>query len=86
MPFIDANGARFNYRLDGPADASVVVFSNSLGTHLAMWDRQIPALSAKVSRPAIRYAWARTLNCHGGAVHHRRLGAGRGRFARRTEN
>jgi 3-oxoadipate enol-lactonase len=45
MPFIDANGARFNYRLDGPADASVVVFSNSLGTNLAMWDRQIPALA-----------------------------------------
>jgi 3-oxoadipate enol-lactonase len=47
MPFIDAKGARFNYRLDGPANAAVVVFSNSLGTNLAMWDRQIPALTQK---------------------------------------
>lgn len=45
MPFIEVNGNRFNYRLDGPANAPVVVFSNSLGTNLSMWDRQIPALT-----------------------------------------
>jgi 3-oxoadipate enol-lactonase len=45
MPLIEANRTRFNYRLDGPANGPVVVFSNSLGTNLAMWDRQIPALA-----------------------------------------
>ncbi len=47
MPLIDANGAKFNYQLDGPANAPVVVFSNSLGTTLSMWDLQVPALSQK---------------------------------------
>jgi 3-oxoadipate enol-lactonase len=31
-------------RLDGSVDAPVVVLSNSLGTTLAMWDPQVPAL------------------------------------------
>jgi 3-oxoadipate enol-lactonase len=48
MPAIDANGTKFNYHLDGPANAPVVVFSNSLGTTLSMWDSQIPALSRKL--------------------------------------
>ncbi len=47
MAHTNANGARFHYRLDGPADAPVVVLSNSLGTNLAMWDAQIPALAQK---------------------------------------
>jgi 3-oxoadipate enol-lactonase len=33
------------YTLDGPEDAPVVVFSNSLGTTGAMWDAQATALS-----------------------------------------
>jgi 3-oxoadipate enol-lactonase len=41
------NGAHFHYRLDGAADAPVVVFCNSLGTNLAMWDAQVPALAGK---------------------------------------
>ena len=45
MTFIEANGTRFNYQLDGPATAPVVMLSNSLGTNLSMWDRQIPALA-----------------------------------------
>ena len=44
MPFAESNGARLNYRLDGPADAPALVLSNSLGTNLSMWDPQIPAL------------------------------------------
>ncbi len=36
--------AEVHHRLDGPEDAPVVVFSNSLGTTLEMWDRQLPAL------------------------------------------
>src|SRR3712207_9562640 len=31
--------------LEGPEDAPVLVLSNSLGTTLAMWDEQAPALS-----------------------------------------
>jgi 3-oxoadipate enol-lactonase len=34
-----------NYQIDGPADAPVLVMSNSLGTSLGMWDVQIPELS-----------------------------------------
>ena len=45
MPFAESNGARLNYRFDGPADAPVLVLSNSLGTNLSMWDPQIPALA-----------------------------------------
>jgi 3-oxoadipate enol-lactonase len=41
------NGASFHYQLDGPANAPVLVLSNSLGTNLAMWDAQIPALTQK---------------------------------------
>ncbi len=47
MPFIDANATTFHYQVDGPAGGPVLVFSNSLGTNLAMWDSQIPALSQK---------------------------------------
>jgi 3-oxoadipate enol-lactonase len=48
MTYANVNGTRFHYRLDGAADAPVVVLSNSLGTNLAMWDAQIPALAQKV--------------------------------------
>jgi 3-oxoadipate enol-lactonase len=48
MPFAESNGARLNYRFDGPADAPVLVLSNSLGTNLSMWDPQIPALAAQL--------------------------------------
>nr|WP_207956615.1 3-oxoadipate enol-lactonase [Pseudomonas fluorescens] len=34
-----------NYCFDGPQDAPVLVLSNSLGTHLHMWDEQVPAFS-----------------------------------------
>ncbi|MBP3980135.1 3-oxoadipate enol-lactonase [Acidovorax sp. JG5] len=37
---IDTPGGRFRVRLDGRADAPVLVFSNSLGTTLEMWDTQ----------------------------------------------
>jgi 3-oxoadipate enol-lactonase len=33
------------FRIDGPADAPVLVLSNSIGSTSAMWDPQIPALS-----------------------------------------
>jgi 3-oxoadipate enol-lactonase len=34
-------GEPFNTRFDGPADAPVLMLSNSLGTNLSMWDPQI---------------------------------------------
>ena len=46
MPHVDVHGLQLNYRIDGRDDAPVVLFSNSLGTDLAMWDAQIPALAA----------------------------------------
>jgi 3-oxoadipate enol-lactonase len=44
VPFIEANGVRIRYRLEGKPGASVIVFSNSLGTNLSMWDPQVSAL------------------------------------------
>jgi 3-oxoadipate enol-lactonase len=41
---INANGIDINYRLDGPEDAPVLVFSNSLATSFAMWNDQVERL------------------------------------------
>lgn len=45
MPSVKLADCELNYRLDGPADAPVLVLSNSLGTQLAMWDAQLPAFT-----------------------------------------
>ena len=42
MPPIDVHAL-----VEGPADAPVVVLSNSLGATLAMWDPQVPALTER---------------------------------------
>jgi len=47
MPMIESEGARIHYRFDGNEDGPVVIFSNSLGTNLSMWDAQLPALAAR---------------------------------------
>jgi 3-oxoadipate enol-lactonase len=47
MTYTEINGARFHYWLDGPADAPVVVLSNSLGTNFAMWDAEVRALAQR---------------------------------------
>ncbi len=39
-----ANGITINYELDGPEDAPVLIFSNSLATSLAMWNGQVAGL------------------------------------------
>ena len=39
--------AELHHLLEGPVDAPVLVLSNSLGTTLAMWDEQAPALSER---------------------------------------
>jgi 3-oxoadipate enol-lactonase len=43
MAFLETRTARFRYEMTGPAEAPVLVFSNSLGTDLRMWDGQIDA-------------------------------------------
>jgi 3-oxoadipate enol-lactonase/4-carboxymuconolactone decarboxylase len=47
MPVIKANGVDLFYDLTGPAEAPVVVFLNSLGTTLEMWDAQTRALASR---------------------------------------
>jgi 3-oxoadipate enol-lactonase len=44
MPFIDVHGVCLRYRLEGKPGAPVIVFSNSLGTNLSMWESQVSAL------------------------------------------
>jgi 3-oxoadipate enol-lactonase len=44
MKTIEARGELFEVSLEGPADAPVLMFSNSLGTSAAMWDPQAEAL------------------------------------------
>ena len=43
----DIGSCRIAYRFDGPADAPVVVLSNSLSSNLSMWDDQFAALTAR---------------------------------------
>jgi 3-oxoadipate enol-lactonase len=40
MPVVETKSARFQYELDGPSSGPTLVFSNSLGTDLRMWERQ----------------------------------------------
>jgi 3-oxoadipate enol-lactonase len=47
MPFADLSDVRLNYSLTGPESAPVLLFSNSLGATLSMWDPQLPELSKK---------------------------------------
>jgi len=44
MAFLEAGDLRVHYELSGAIGAPLVVFSNSLGTDLSMWDPQMPAL------------------------------------------
>jgi 3-oxoadipate enol-lactonase len=41
---IRANGININCKIDGPEDAPWLVFSNSLGTDISMWDDQVAKL------------------------------------------
>jgi len=45
MAFIEVDGARIQYRFDGPAEAPVLVLANSLGTDLSMWEVQLPSFA-----------------------------------------
>ena len=46
MPYVSSfDSCKVFYRVEGPADAPVVIFSNSLGTDHMMWQAQAQALS-----------------------------------------
>ena len=45
MPVIDADGCRIHVEVEGPERAPVLMLSNSLGTTLNMWDRQVAAFT-----------------------------------------
>jgi 3-oxoadipate enol-lactonase len=47
MPFVRTGDIVTHYLLEGPENAPVVMFSNSLGTGLAIWDHQAAALRGK---------------------------------------
>jgi len=44
MQMFDAGDARIHYRVGGPEDGRPVVFANSLGTDLRLWDPILPLL------------------------------------------
>ena len=45
MPILSTHGVDLYYEFSGPETAPVVVFSNSLGTNLEMWDLQVAHFS-----------------------------------------
>lgn len=45
MPYLDQPTHRLHYRIDGQPGAPWLLFCNSLGTDLTMWDRQVADLS-----------------------------------------
>ena len=45
MPFASVEGGQIHYRLDGEQKSPVLVFSNSLGADLSMWEAQVPAFT-----------------------------------------
>lgn len=47
MPIANINGASIHYRTDGARDLPCLVFSNSLGTDLGMWQAQASALAQR---------------------------------------
>lgn len=44
MKIFDTGEVRLHYRVDGPDDGAPVVFSNSLGTDMRLWDPILPLL------------------------------------------
>ncbi len=44
MKMFDTGDVRIHYRVDGPDDAPPVVFANSLGTDMRLWDPILPML------------------------------------------
>ena len=53
MKILDLGEVQLHYRVDGPEDGAPVVFANSLGTDLRLWDDVLPLLPAGLR--VIRY-------------------------------
>jgi 3-oxoadipate enol-lactonase len=47
MPKVDVNGSRLFYKLSGAATGPVLLFSNSLGTTVEMWEPQLAAFESR---------------------------------------
>ena len=47
MAYLSVGDCRLFYLLDGPEDRPVVMFSNSIGSDLGMWDTQVPSVSKR---------------------------------------
>jgi 3-oxoadipate enol-lactonase len=47
MPSVEKNGDKIHYALSGAPNAPVIIFSNSLGANLSMWDPQAADLEKK---------------------------------------
>lgn len=47
MPFAQSDGCTIHYQVEGPADAPVLILSNSIGTNLHMWDDQAPEFARR---------------------------------------
>jgi len=83
MSYADLGQVRLYYVIDGPADAPVLVLSNSLGASADMWSRQVPALArhfrvlrydtrghGKSSAPAGDYSFAQLAGDVAGLLDH----------------
>ncbi|MEM6308409.1 MAG: 3-oxoadipate enol-lactonase [Pseudomonadota bacterium] len=44
MNMAEVNGVKLHYRIDGPDDGAPLVFANSLGTDMRLWDPILPLL------------------------------------------
>src|SRR5262245_10450720 len=47
MPYLSVGDCRIFYQVDGPSDRPVLIFSNSIGSDLSMWEGQVQALSGR---------------------------------------
>jgi len=47
MPMIEVDGCQLHVVIEGPADAPVLMLSNSLGTDLRMWDGQVKPFTSQ---------------------------------------
>jgi 3-oxoadipate enol-lactonase len=47
MAFAELNDFRMHYEVTGPAGAPALVFSNSLGTDISLWDAQAPEMAKR---------------------------------------
>jgi len=64
MPFAQLEDVRIHYDLAGPSSAPALVFSNSLGATLSMWDPQMPVFEKNSASCAPTLAGTASLPSH----------------------